>query len=290
MLHPVQQNKPSPVVKTATYESLQVLDYTEGLRVGERKGGLMCPFCFGGGSKEKSFSVVCYPDGVFWRCWRNSCDRKGKLSRITGDMSFTEEGPLGQPAPKWENRYEFKALTSEWKARLKIKYGIAPEYAIAKGWQSNSVDELCIPLRSIEHQGTIGFEFKKLEGFPKTITNLNLRDTFTRNCFDTRNEENKDICVIVEDSISALKVSQVCRAYSIQGTHFAQLHADELYEGWGKRVKYFLLALDRDATDKGVRLIQRYKFMVPGLELCPIVKDLKYYTVPEITELVTSYR
>jgi hypothetical protein len=296
MLPSVNEKPPSPVGWDHGYESLTISAYADKLNFGDRKGGLMCPYCHGGGSREASFSMISYHDGVQWKCWRASCGRKGKLNLKSGmfwegaDVSGLEsfEARSARTASSEDRAmlYNLCVMTDEWKDCLKARFGILPEAAIRKGWNSNKSGDLVIPLKGCNGQ-VVGHEFRKMVGEPKSKMNLLNTKYFPRNAFSTNSLE-KDTVLIVEDSISALKASIVCRTYSLQGTNMVQNHIEELADNWP--AKRYLIALDKDATEKAVNYILRYKFMLPGLELCPIQKDLKYYYVSEIQQLVESYK
>jgi len=276
----------SPVDRqVGAYEALTIGMYASDLSVGDRKSGLLCPFCHGGGTKEKSFSVICYFDNVSWKCWRGSCNKSGRLNAKTGEMREAS-APLANPYDESRpHLYNMTAISGEWNETLIKKYSITPELAMSKGWLGNSLGHLVIPIRKPGMPVIIGHEFKKLNGFPKTLMNFTTNGEFPRNAFET--PKDRKTVLIVEDSISALKASQVCRTYALLGINFIQKHVEELIEQWP--ADNYLLALDKDATLRGEAIIKRYKFLMPNLKLCPIQKDLKYHYVADIEQLVRSY-
>ena len=86
----------------------------------------------------------------------------------------------------------------------------------------------------------------------------------------------------MEDVISALRVSEYSPAISLMGTSLTTEKATELRA----RPETIILALDRDATERSRYFIERYAFVMPGVKMIPLQKDMKYWSGPEIEELV----
>lgn len=297
LLRDQQQASPPPM---GTYESLTISAYRDGMALGERKTGLLCPYCHGGGTKERSLSIVVYHDGAQWRCWRASCSRRGRISLTSGafiegaDTSALDKtGGLGLgkefPQPGWGEVTQLynslTALSPVWRNIVLSRFGIVPEVAVAKGWMSTKCGRLVIPLRAANGV-IVGHEFRKEVGEPKSKLNLLSTNSFVRGVYDS--DKDKDTVLIVEDAFSALKASSVCRTYALHGTNLTQRHIEELADEWP--AKLYLLALDKDATLKASELVKRYALLLPNLRLCPIDRDLKYYFVSEIQQLVESYK
>ena len=283
-----------PSKSVGDYESLTISLYAEGIQIGEARNKNLCPYCHGGGSKEKSFSLKGEVYGVVWRCWRASCSKHGRLDPKTGmfhdgapAFDDREYSPPRRGVPA--NFLQFMPLHDFWRDKLLYDYGILPEQAIAKDWKSNKQGMLVIPMRSCRG-AMVGYEFRGQAGEPKSMIEpfSNSSAWVGRNAIDTHHIENKRIVMIVEDNISALKASLVCKTYCIQGTNFTHHHALELENDW--RATLYLLALDKDATNKSVEYFQRFKFLLPNLKLCPLERDIKNYTVAQIQQLVESYK
>lgn len=54
-----------------------VRDLARGLPVGGSRSGLVCPKCGGGRTGEGSFSVSVAPEGIYFKCHRDTCDNAG---------------------------------------------------------------------------------------------------------------------------------------------------------------------------------------------------------------------
>lgn len=260
--------------------------YADGFSVGDQKSGLICPFCHGGATKERSLSIRAFFDGVNYKCFRASCGKSGKLNLKTGFLSEDKDKNSNVTELPWVKAFELVPITKDWEDEL-LKYGILKSHAVAKGWQCNVVGNLVIPLKPVMAPVVVGHEFRNKDGrLPKSRMHMMTGAlNFPRNAFETKHK--KETVLIVEDSISALKASIVCRTYSLQGTNFSQRHAEELADNW--KAKRYLLALDRDATQKSVEFLNKYKFILPAMRLCPINRDIKNFRVSEIEELVKSY-
>lgn len=273
---------------TDGYEGMTISAYATGLLLDERRNGLLCPFCHGGQTKEKTLSLMHSPNGIQWKCWRASCDKRGRLSLSLG--TFDQGVPVGDleagaRGTDMAPYYTLQPLTKAWCDELMDKYSLLKTDAVSKGWMSNDFGHLVIPLAQA-CRGVIGHEFRSLNGTPKSRMNLTSIKAFPRNAIDSKTD--KETVIIVEDSISALKVSKVCRAYSLQGTNLTQNHVEELAKDWP--AKRYLLALDKDATQKAADYVKRFSFFIPNLMLCPLKKDLKYYYVADIESLVANYK
>lgn len=281
----LDQQKSKPAM--SGYEQMTLMVYAEDMSVGDHRSGLLCPYCHGGGSGERSMSMKGYVDGVAWKCWRNSCGKSGRLNVKTGFLSTDNEKDKSNVVElPWVKLYETQPITNDWETEL-LKYGILKQQAHMKGWQCNFLGNLVIPLKRPTGPSVVGHEFRNKDGRqPKSRINLTSKSDFPRNAIETAKGK-RDVVLIVEDSLSALKASVVCRTYSLQGTNFTQRHAEELADEW--KAKTYMLALDRDATRKAGDLLQRYRFILPTMKLCPINRDIKHFRVAEIEELVKTY-
>lgn len=283
--------------QNGSYESLTIAAYASGMTLGDRQSGLICPYCHGGGSKERSLSIAVYESGAQWRCWRNSCGKKGRLNLNTGmfhDGAPTDDldrtngtGMMKQPQPNYiSNLYNnLCQMKPEWKKYFQDTLGMIPDKLIGLGWLSTNFGHLVIPLKSC-NGCVVGHEFRLMEGVPKSRLNLLSTKSFVRSAYNC--PKKSDFVLIVEDAMSAAKASAVCRTYALHGTNFCQQHIEELSSEWGG--SKFLLALDKDATMKAADYVKTYRFQLPGLTLCPLSKDLKHEYVADIEKLVESYK
>ena len=64
---------------------LGISDLAASLGDGE-KARDVCPFCLGGKEKETSFSIVREGNVAFYRCFRASCEAKGRYRYKGGEV------------------------------------------------------------------------------------------------------------------------------------------------------------------------------------------------------------
>jgi len=85
--------------------------------------------------------------------------------------------------------------------------------------------------------------------------------------------------IIVEDSASAMKAQQAgVPAIALHGTHISTEAALYIAE----REANVVLALDRDATDKAVKLVREINLLFSSCKMIALQQDLKYEDEPTI--------
>ena len=259
----------------------------------ERRGSLVCPFCDGGQSRERSFGVGKGEDGaVYYKCFRVHCGRSGTIGRQRNSGGVRTERPKTVEEVILP---ELCRLEGPWVPKLLSlgDYEMALAAGTELGWKtSNKGTSLWIPLRSCD-QTCIGWEERRIEGQPKSRVFRLQKDSFIRNSFhrslgaDEHADVSEESVLVVEDSISAIKARSVISSYSLQGTNFTTDHLFELTASHHGGL--ILLALDRDATQKAAGLIRKFRFYSKFLRLCPLQKDVKHLTIKEIKELIKPY-
>lgn len=95
--------------------------------------------------------------------------------------------------------------------------------------------------------------------------------------------KNKDTVVLVEDVVSALKVGQVTDSIALLGTNLK-----EKYIKYISKYKKVVVALDEDATTSALKIYDSLK-LYTNCTILPLTKDLKYYTIAEITKKLEKH-
>lgn len=95
-----------------------------------------------------------------------------------------------------------------------------------------------------------------------------------------------DILVLVEDCASA---SAVARNRHFTGMALLGTELKPEYLPWIKKYRNVVVALDRDASAKGVRLSQRLKFFHSAVSLWLLPKDIKDMDDEEYAEFIENY-
>lgn len=247
------------------------------LEPGETARGI-CLACRGGDSKEKSLKVTRGLSGGYsYICWRASC---GIRSYGTSHVV-----PSAQARPMF-----FVGIMEHLPVRLRRKlsfaYDLSPESLDALRYAPES-GRVLFPVRSpgpfYGLRGWVARSFGTL--LPKT---LNYRETVQEpfiGWFGDVSESHQ--IVLVEDCISALKVSQVpnCVGVSLNGTNITDDAFEEIRHVAQHRQVY--VALDRDAFSKGLTYVQRFRprLSVPW-KAWRLARDLKYETERTIEKVI----
>jgi hypothetical protein len=233
---------------------------------------------------------------VVFLCHRASCNKTGKVDgNVTCHSDWNRPGPVEFVPRVYSGTIE--ELPDDVTTRLTNKYGISPETCrFNVRWNSDSkrtVWQIASPLGAVR-----GYELRDCfavagQDRAKTIHYRHSPDPWigytspielglAESWSGSEALAQHKILIVVEDVVSALKISPYTRAASLMGTSLSLEKAGEL----GKVSQNIILALDKDATEKARMLIQRYAFLVPNIRLLPLQKDMKYWSGPEIEELV----
>lgn len=251
------------------------LEY-EDLAVGARVRGLVCPTCRGGDSRERSFTLSMDTGGLWYKCWRASCDEKGFIPLLSSRAG--EYVPLKKRKPF---THETSRLTLEQEVEFWQRYGIQGTELSANGVvQCPSRHSFIFPVHNFH-----GFEIGKHERWyswwhPPT-EGRNKADYYTeseaeimyfpRDCSLHYDTENCTTLAIVEDALSAIKMNRLMPTCALLGSELREPVFDEL-----RKLPFdkFLLVLDPDAHKKAAGIQEKYGFYKP-IEIKRLDKDPK---------------
>ena len=277
----------------------QVEDAAAELLPGERKTGVLCPFCGGGRTRERTLGISKDEDGlVFFRCFRVSCGIQGRTrSSVRG---WAGDPTTKRREPKKEiQRLDLSLLQgvggSLWDERLRRLYDLGTNEYDRLGWRvldkGRDTERLAIPVRGRESD-LRGYEVKAFDTRygPKsrlihapTSPEAPLWGSYISPQVPPLVRRP---LVVVEDSISALKVSRHTDSYCLLGTDVSTDKGLELADISGDRPIY--LCLDKDASEKAAIVTRKMRFLLPNLRNVPIMRDLKFYTDQEILNLIEN--
>lgn len=248
----------------------------------------VCPFCNGGVSSERSFSLTREGFDLLFMCHRAKCGRKGKVFLGTKPSESTH-APAA--APRLYTG-EVRQLTEDEAQILWNRYHLGYPDIRRHGLTVDSLNgRLMVPVK--DAGGSIrGFEGRRLvregEAYRGAKT-LHFRhkpaDVWQGYFFPVKEREHK-VVVVVEDTISAMKVSRQFPCVSIMGSHIRQEALADITKALPKHV--IKIALDKDATDKALGFIREHKFYYPNLAAIILEKDMKYLDDGEIQQKVLS--
>lgn len=257
-----------------------------------RTTSCVCPFCHGGRNDDRSFSITREGMNLLYMCHRATCARKGRV--FLG--ALPENNSHATPASFTPRIFDTptRILTEEEAGILWDRYRLGYPDINRYGLRATISDtpRLVVPVRSIS--GAIrGYETRWLVpqgGQGKGAKTLHYRHIdepwmgwfFNPGVF--RGAPPKKTVVLVEDVLSAIKVSRQFVCVSLMGSHLSDAHVTEL----AKMCRGFeiVLALDRDAADKAVKFVKRYNVILPELVAIFIEKDMKYMNDDEIYDKV----
>lgn len=245
-------------------------------------GGLDCPWCHGGKSHEKAFSIVRRNDGaILFVCHRATCNRHGSIDGSGIHVSATDREHAGF-VPRVYN-VPTRPLSTEEREFFEGTYGITN--SLDFDWTVDiGSDRICIPVYGPFGGFRRGVELRSIDGHkPKTLSYKEVDRPWLG--WQGKFPSDPDIpIVIVEDMISGAVVSQVFTSVCLFGTHIT---IDDMLEIAGFHSN-LVLCLDRDATDKALQLKQKFRFLAPELRVVPLTRDLKYETPKRISEIINA--
>lgn len=249
-----------------------------------------CPWCGGGESNEHAFAVTRVSEAeAKYCCHRASCGRRGRLAvwgfrLLQVSDSSTEERKSFTPRLYTDQTRE---LGDEWAAELLDLYEIRREEAHWSGWRTELVSgNLVCPVRSPLGVGR-GIEVRRSKvqiphvASPKTESYRVLDEPWMG--WYRRTETGP--VILVEDAISALKISRHFQVACLHGSHLTLEMLLEILEITGVSQE-IVIALDRDATSKAIKFAAEWRFLAPNFRSVPLSKDLKYSTDKEILAIL----
>jgi hypothetical protein len=260
------------------------------LEIGVTDRSVDCPWCGGGSGKERSFAVTRTSEAeARYICHRASCGRAGRIAvwgfRISG--SVPSAGPeAGKSFTPRLYTGETCELGEEWHSELLERYEISPDETARVGWRQELGSGLLVcPVKS--SLGLLrGFEVRRSKvqvphvQAPKTKSYRHVGDPW----LGWYRHPEASTTALVEDNISALKVSRHFQAICIHGSHIAQDMLLEIIGVVGN--KDVVVALDADATSKAINFIAKNRFLVPNFRAVMLSKDLKYSSDSDIVNIL----
>lgn len=277
------------------HEIIKLRHFAASLETGTTDRSELCPWCGGGRDEEAAFAITRISEAeVLYKCHRASCGRSGRLA-VWGfrlrQISFgddldqvpdtsAEKGKLFTPRLHTCDTIE---LGEEWTSELLDLYGLQREECIREGWRveigsGNLVVRVCSPLGVVR-----GYEVRRSKvqipyvSSPKT-TSYRVLDEPWLGWY--RGTHSSGATVLVEDAISALKVSRHFQVVCLHGSHIALEQLLEIIGVVGNGD--IVLALDKDATSKALKFVAEWRFLAPNFRAVILEKDLKYLSDTEI--------
>lgn len=249
-----------------------------------------CPWCGGGDSNEKAFAVTRTSEAeALYKCHRATCGRHGRIACWGFGLRQIFDNSAEVPksfTPRLYTRNTTK-LGEEWAAELLDLYEIRRDEADWSGWRVET-DSGCLVVPVCSPVGVVrGVEVRRSKvqvpilARPKTESYRVLDEPW----LGWYRGITTSPVVLVEDAISALKVSRHFQVACLHGSH---VDLEMLLEVLNKTgvTDDIILALDRDATSKALKFIVQWRFLAPNFRAVPLSKDLKYSSDEEIRSIL----
>lgn len=249
------------------------------LEVGTSKQNTICPFCGGGRSKDKSFSVSRIATGLLYNCFRVSCKAKGFIPDLPGNIIERNK----QPKHNTYN-YDLVFLSSEQYTFFEEKYEIYAEEIEVQGIRYNpKLNTFAFPIYNSNYY-QIGWLDRDYTGNrkPKSITYLEKAD-YPLVHYPIQ-ELNTKYYIVVEDMLSAIKVSRHASCVALLGSNFDN-NGTQIHEIL-KRTKDIVLALDPDAFKSAIGFKRRYEALFNSFTCIYLYSDPKDQSETELRKWV----
>lgn len=246
------------------------------LRLGESANGQLCPFCDGGTKKDKSFSITRKEDGVLaYCCHRNKCNKAG-FSNPNGSNLLQVLGDRTKEHEVFEEPTE--ALTKEQLKYFEKVYGITPEeLGKARFLWASLQRALWQPVYgpNRHYRGVVLRRYSSK--WKRTYKTLECAKEPMLAWYRGPTAES---VVIVEDILSALKLSRYHTTVALNGTG---LSADACLEIFRNSAHQYLL-LDKDAIMTALLHERRWKNLL-NITVVQCEKDPKYWDDDQLKQL-----
>lgn len=240
-----------------------------------------CPFCKD--KTEKTCSITRKTGFLLYNCYRASCNRHG----IIGDSFIPTKKSTKEFEPKYFTGDSYLVEQSDLDSIGYDKYLTLDDCDTECIRISHKEKRLIFPLYT--YAGYQWGEMTKtwIKGKkPKTILYRHEDVPTIHFPFFTIQDSimYKELC-IVEDILSAIKVSKITPCCAILGTHLSEDMFKLLSsQGWTT----YILMLDNDATLKSIGIKNKYGSLA-NFHVIPMSKDPKEHTLDELEEMVKPY-
>lgn len=255
------------------------------LQDGETRSGQVCPACNGGSSKEKSFSVSRSGGVLLYNCFRATCNfggaigstkvssRSGSISERDRNQAYIGTAPLNPDDVKF----------------LAEKFGLTGDAIELAGIKRTSSTtgiysgRICFPIYGPDLRQR-GACYRSYSGAtPKSLTQLNDSGAIAMSWY-VRKRKSKAL-VIVEDQVSAIKLSSFYDSVALLSTNLSEAKVKEIAD---KKYPRVYLCLDNDATNVAVNLMIKLRYKLPSLQMIGLDKDIKNMNKEEFASFLNK--
>lgn len=255
-----------------------------GLREGETQAGQVCPSCKGGATKEGSLSVSRSRGSLLFNCHRASCKFSGVII-LTAGVGSVNSGATTTRSKTYIPTTHLSETATKLLAEEFRLTGEAIDLAGIKSVKGDSgfySGRVCFPIYGPDSRER-GASYRSYDGAtPKSIIRLD-EDGIALSWY-IRKRKSRAL-VIVEDQVSAIRVSSFYDSVALLSTNFSEAKVKEVKARGYSRV---FLCLDNDATAVAVRLAVALRTQLPQLRIIGLPKDIKNMDKEEFESFLTK--
>lgn len=256
------------------------LDYG-GMIDGEQRTGELCPFCSGGRTGERTFSVRREGNSLLYNCFRASCGKHGSTTK-SGRPADKAQGQERRGVSETSGVQLYRdsgSLTEDGYEYLEQRYGIERSVCDRHGIRYEPrTGRFVLPVRNPENE-VVGVVLRKWTGttsqegtfLPKAQT-LGPRGSVA--CYAL---PESSACVVVEDIFSAIRVNKYHNSAALLGVVLNESKLEKIK----KLSSNIYICLDADAFPTAVKLALKYK-----LKVVKLTKDFKDMGEEELQEFL----
>lgn len=235
-----------------------------------------CPSCSGGKSREVSFRASRKGNRILGRCYRASCGYT---------VGYYSENTNGIAAPIRQHEYtgRTRALSDNDTTLLTDSLGLTQDEIASAGCRTDvDTGRIIFDIRAHTGSivGTLARSYSTPPVRPKVLTYSDGEPHFPVR-FSGQS------IVLVEDIISAIKVSRTTPCAALLGTAINDSTVVLLMR---IGVKNLYLALDRDASSVAALAVRKYSIFFREMQVLPVNKDPKDCTASELQQLLRGVR
>jgi len=269
----------------------------------------LCPFCLGGTSRERSFSMSRKGSTASYICFRASCGRRGRF--MYGGVPHIDN-PTNNTTPS-TSRYTGSCSsltvkhTQYFKNRFNIQPSVLREYGVKVAADGRVIFPIISPSGVIRGDNVRTYTSLLEDGstFPKAKIYIEPDDVpmswhrinFTPTQIHNKTQTNRELMIpgfmdrlliLVEDQVSAIKASRMVDSVALLGTSLNFGRMMEVVEVINSSGKYdnVLLLLDSDAYKKAIEVYIRTRSIIPNLGVYKLKKDIKDMNYIDISKLL----
>lgn len=265
----------------------------------EQTERFLCPSCGGGRSKERSLSISRRSSTeAFFNCFRAKCNLGG------GHIALyqSEDGEVLRAKSKRHTTspvtHNLTGLDRETVEFFINKYHLTPAHLAYGRFRTTFDRRVYMPIfdpNRLNRGGAVR-KYKELykgrreySSIPKSLNYFTPESDKVCASWYYRargRRKNSDALVVVEDIVSALRLTTHVDAVSLMGTALSDDKQKEIRES---RYEKVYLALDEDATLKALRTKRACSLYLPNLQVLPLQRDIKDMP-PDMLEEILNER